>query len=119
MFSWYIIIIIIIMPLNIVGRKIKHDAVLVYYSCEIRDTDSATNGASAARRVCFGVKGYPIVLAFQFPAMLEGFMSEIRAQYRGVTTRPKKAATRNTVCTQQSRLTSCQPAYLIYDLITK
>jgi len=36
------------------------------------------------------MKGYPIVLAFQFPGMLAGFISEIRAQYRGVTTRPKK-----------------------------
>ena len=53
------------------------------------------------------MKGYPVVLAFQFPGMLAGFISEIRAQYQGVTTRPKKkAATRNTVYIQQSRLTS-------------
>ena len=88
-FAIYVFVFItIIMCLIILGRKIQHDTVLVYYSCKICNMDSAMNRASAARRACFGVKGYPFILAFQFPGMLSGFISEIRTQYRGVSTSP-------------------------------
>jgi hypothetical protein len=77
------------MRLNTLVRK-NQDAVLIYYSCKVCNMHPAMNRACAERRTCFGAKGCPIVLAFQFPGILAEFISEIRAQYRAVTTRPKK-----------------------------